>query len=88
MDRFGGWIDRADRQNASYPAILVLAEGKRLPVTITNISKDGCQVECLETLPIGQSVRIELAGNIETDACVRWALLGRAGLRFGPPLQA
>ena len=87
MDRLPGWIDRDSRETTSYPAIVTLAEGHRLPVTITNISNEGCQVECAETLPIGQTVRIELAGDIKADASVRWAIVGRAGLRFFLPFE-
>ncbi len=82
MDWLPSWIERAGREPASFPAIVVLAEGQRLAVTITNISSAGCQIDCAETLPIGQAVRIELAGNIAAEANVRWAILGRAGLRF------
>jgi hypothetical protein len=82
LDRLPGWTDRDNREPASFPAILVLAEGDRVPVTITNISSDGCQVEGADAIPIGDKVRIELAGNISADATVRWAVMGRAGLRF------
>ncbi len=82
MDPFQGWIDRAGREPASFPAIVVLAEGQRIAVTITNISSAGCQIDCAETLSIGQAVRIELAGDIAAHASVRWAISGHAGLRF------
>lgn len=82
MDRLPGWTDRDNREPASFPAILVLEEERRIPVTITNISGDGCQVEGADSVPIGQTVRIELAGDISATATVRWAVMGRAGLRF------
>ena len=82
MDRLPGWTDRDNREPTSFPAILVLADGERRPVTITNISAEGCQIEGAEAVPIGETVRIELAGDIRADATVRWAVLGRAGLRF------
>ena len=85
MDRLPGWIDRDSREPTSFPGIVVLAEGQRLPVTMTNISAEGCQVECIEALPIGQTVQLELAGDIKAEASVRWAILGRAGLRFTFP---
>ena len=87
MDRLPGWIDRENRQATSYPAIVTLADGRRLAVTITNISHQGCQVECTETLPIGQAVGIELAGGINADGSVRWAVPGSAGLRFFSALE-
>lgn len=82
MDRLPGWTDRDSREPASFPAILIFGEGQRMPVTITNISSDGCQVEGADAVPIGETVRIELAGNISAEATVRWAFMGRAGLRF------
>jgi len=82
LDRLPGWTDRDNREPTSFPAILVLAEGKRFPVTITNISADGCQIEGAEAIPIGETVRVELAGDIRADATVRWAVERRAGLRF------
>ena len=87
MDRSSPWTDRNSRETTSYPAIVILTGGQRLPVTIANISNEGCQVECAETLPIGETVRIELAGGIKADANVRWAIPGRAGLRFSVPLD-
>ena len=87
MDRLPGWTDRDGRQPTSFPAIIVLPDGTRLTVTITNISNEGCQVETPATLPIGKTVRIELAGDISADASVRWSIDRRAGLRFSLPLD-
>ena len=87
MDRLPGWVERNRRETTAFPGIVVLAEGRRLPVTMTNISAEGCQVKCLEALPIGQTVRLELAGDIKAEASVRWAIPGRAGLRFAVPLK-
>lgn len=78
------WIDREERQPASYPSIVVLADGTRLPATIANVSSEGCQLECSALLPIGQIVRVETAGGNSAQASVRWAYPGRAGLRFVP----
>ena len=87
MDRLPGWIDRERREPTSYPAVVMLADGRRLAVTITNISHQGCQVQCKRTLPIGQSVKLELAGSIKANASVRWAVSGTAGLRFHSPFE-
>ncbi len=86
MDRLAGWIDRVAREPAAFPAIVVLSNGQRAPVMITDVSNGGCQVKGAETLPIGQLVRIEVAGGIIADASVRWELNGRAGLQFTWPL--
>jgi len=82
MDRVPGWIDRDERQEAEFPGIVILANGNRLPVTITNVSEGGCQLECGHPLPIGESVKLELAGGHGAEGNVRWSVSGKAGLRF------
>jgi len=80
MDRPPGWIAREDREPTAFPGSIVLLDGQRFAVTITDISREGCQIECAgTTLPIGQAVRLESASGQSADASVRWALLGRAG---------
>jgi hypothetical protein len=59
--RMLGWIDRDDREPASFPGIVVLADGRRLPVTITNVSSGGREVECEDPLPIGAKVHLNWA---------------------------
>ena len=76
-----GWIDRAEREPASFPGIIELSHGRRLPVTITNVSIAGCQVACSETLPIGALIQLQV-GQEQLAADVRWASDGKAGLRF------
>jgi hypothetical protein len=74
------WVDRPDRDPVCVEASLALA-GRQLPVVITNVSDDGCQIACEETLPIGATVslRIEL---VSVQATVRWSFADKAGLRF------
>ena len=88
MNRLAGWMDRIAREPTAFPAVIVLPDGQRSSVIITDVSNVGCQVEGPETLPIGQTVRIELAGGISADASVRWELNGRAGLQFTSPLDS
>jgi hypothetical protein len=74
------WVNRPDRDPVSVAAVLVLA-GRKMAVEITNVSDDGCQVACQETLPIGAPVRLRLE-LVSIAATVRWSLAGKAGLRF------
>jgi hypothetical protein len=76
-----GWNDRDGRDPASLPGVIILSDGVRLPVIISNVSKSGCRVECQDMLPIGARVRLEV-GNRLLEAEVRWALEGSAGLRM------
>ncbi len=75
------WIDRDDRKPASIAGFLTVTDGRKIPVTITNLSSVGCRVECDETLPIAQTVRLNVRDK-SVDCHVRWALPGVAGLRF------
>jgi len=76
-----GWIDRDDREPASFTGLVVLQDGSRVPVTIVNISEGGCQLKCNETLPVAATVELHLDGQ-QIEAEVRWALPGLAGLRI------
>ena len=81
------WTDRDEREPALLAGALVLSSGERVPVTIRDISNDGCQVEADELIPIGDMVTLELTGEMSTEASVRWAVLGRAGLQFRHPVN-
>ena len=81
------WTDRDEREPALLAGALVLSSGERVPVTIRDISNDGCQVESDELIPIGDMVTLELTGEMSTEASVRWAVLGRAGLQFRHPVN-
>jgi len=76
-----GWIDRAEREPSCFPSILVLSDGRRFPITITNVSECGCQVSCAETLPIGAMVDLKIGEKL-IPADVRWSIDGKAGLRL------
>lgn len=87
MDRMPGWTDRDEREAASFAGAVVLSSGERIPVTIMDISNAGCQVDADERIPIGDIVTLELTGEMSTEASVRWAVLGRAGLQFRHPVN-
>lgn len=76
-----GWVEREEREPVSIGASIVLPDGRSVPVTIRDVSANGCCVECDEVLPTAQTVRLEL-GDDSIQAEVRWALLGAAGLRL------
>ena len=76
-----GWVERATREPAAFPGIVVLADGRRFPITITNVSAGGCQIQCGATLPIGAEINLVIGREL-IAADVRWAIDGRAGLRM------
>ena len=79
--RMPGWVSRDDRQVVEINAILRII-GRELPVTIIDMSTNGCKVRCHDILPIGEVAHLEMAAFQPTPASVRWSLIGMAGLKF------
>lgn len=79
--RISGWVDRRDREPVMLAGFVVLSSGRSIPVTVVDMSSDGCRVACEEILPIAATVRLELGGAM-ASANVRWALQGAAGLQI------
>jgi hypothetical protein len=79
--RMPGWIGRRDREAVAIPGSVTLPGGRILPVTIRDLSSEGCRIECDETLPIAASVVVDF-GCSSARGHVRWALDGQAGLKL------
>lgn len=60
----------------------VLADGRVVEVSVTDLSREGCRVQCDETLKIGEQIRLNAAPVEDVAATVCWELCGTAGLRF------
>lgn len=80
--RIREWVDRPNRVPVYLSAGVSLGDGRFLPVIVANLSTQGCLVLCAATLPIGETVQLDMQGCPTAWASVRWALPGRAGLRF------
>jgi hypothetical protein len=80
MRRMPGWISRADRMPVYLCGSLSLHDGQTLPVTITDLSPDGCKV--CAALTIGEVVQLDVPGRDTVRANVRWSILGKSGLLF------
>jgi hypothetical protein len=76
-----GWVKRADREATFVTASIRFGTDKKVAVTITDISRDGCKLMCRETLPIGEVVELTV-GRTKLNASVRWWTPGAAGLLF------
>lgn len=74
-------MGRREREPVTLPGSVVLRTGRSIPVTLVDMSVEGCRVECAEILPIAATVRLEVGGGI-ANAQVRWALPGAAGLQL------
>jgi len=79
--RMSGWVSRADREDVRIKAA-ILVGGREVPVTIIDMSDQGCKIRCLHILPIGEIVQLMIPAFQPNTATVRWSLPGIAGLRF------
>jgi hypothetical protein len=82
MDRMHGWISRKDRRPVAAGAVVRRADGSEFPVRLTDISEEGCRVECDEQLIIGEWIDIAVLPAGQVKAQVRWALGSSAGVKF------
>jgi hypothetical protein len=86
---------RADRPLVRLRGSIHLPNGLRFPVTVTDVSEEGCKVASNHLLPIGEIVQLAIQGRALVPVSIRWAILGKAGLRFisptikpsGPPTE-
>jgi len=79
--RMPGWISRRDREPVRIAGAVLLPDGRSVPVTIRDLTPEGCRVECDETLPIAANVVVHL-GASSGNARVRWAVGHEAGLQL------
>jgi len=77
---------RADRLVVRLPGSIHLPNGLRFPVTVTDVSEEGCKVASNHQLPIGEIVQLAIQGRELVPVSIRWAILGKAGLRFILPI--
>ncbi len=82
MQRMPGWISRADRKDVRLAGSALLADGRQIPVEITNLSSDGCQVVSNETIGIGELIQLSAPPLEQVTGTIRWSLFGNAGVRF------
>lgn len=82
MEREPGWRSRNDRTDVHFAGVVIGRDGTSQAVRVTNISDDGCRIECDGQLSIGEWVTLNVPGHSKWRAKVRWALLDSAGLKF------
>jgi hypothetical protein len=71
---------RPERHPSHIQSEVTMQNGITVTSSVENLSADGC---CIEgSYRIGEMVTIELPNIGTFRAKVRWAVLGRAGLRF------
>ena len=82
MTRVPGWIPRNDRDGVLLSGSATLPDGREIPISLTNLSRDGCRVQSDETLGVGEVIRINVEALEGVVGTIRWSLLGTAGVRF------
>ena len=74
------WNDRQTREPVDVQGVVHLADGGDRRVLIENLSPGGC---CIAgEYRIGDRVELTVPGRGRMPSQVRWAIGGRAGLRF------
>jgi hypothetical protein len=73
---------RSDRPLVRLRGSIHLPNGLRFPVTVTDVSEEGCKVASNHLLPIGEIVQLAIQGRELVPVSIRWAIFGKAGLRF------
>jgi len=81
-----GFIKRSPRVDTRFETTLTDSDGNVVPVTVVDISREGCRLETSATLKIGENVRIGVPKYGDFAAQVRWALGNEAGAVFLEPV--
>lgn len=81
-------LERRVRRPVSLRAFATRADGTVLDLTLTDLSYDGCAVDCAAGLVAGEQLELAVNRRGSIAATVRWAAAGKAGLAFAIDLQA
>lgn len=84
MDR-SDWPDRRPRHKVQLEAELVQANGTAMGTIVSDLSLEGCRI--LGWFQIGDQVRLRIPRIGIVTGQVRWAMNGRAGVRFIPNVE-
>ena len=72
---------RPIRLNVAAPALLT-SEGQNWPVQLRDLSQHGARIDADLPVPLGKTVRLDIAGLPPRVGCVRWRRYGGHGLVF------
>ena len=81
-----GYIKRAPRVDTNFEASLTDSDGGKIPVLVTDISREGCRLEADGSLKIGEQIQIEVPKYGTFPAQIRWAVGNEAGAVFLEPI--
>ena len=75
-------LERRVRRPVALPARATRQDGATVDVTLTDLSFDGCAVDCTAALVAEERLELSVNGRGSIAATVRWAAAGKAGLAF------
>lgn len=81
-----GQVKRAPRVDTRFKARLRDSDGNLVPVTVMDLSREGCRLEVDGSLKIGEKVQIEVSKYGNFPAQIRWALGNEVGAVFLEPV--
>lgn len=81
-----GFIKRAPRVDTHFQTSLTDSDGGKMPVVVTDISREGCRLETDGSLKIGEQVELEVPKYGTYSAQIRWAMGNQAGAVFLEPV--
>ena len=81
-----GIIQRAPRVATKYDAALTDADGGKIDVIVTDISREGCRLETDGSLEVGEKIEIKVDRYGSFAAQIQWIAGKQAGVRFLDPL--
>lgn len=74
------WPERRRRHPVQLEAEIMQADGRSAPTIVSDLSLDGCRVA--GWFRIGEAVTLRIPRIGVVNGQVRWAVSGRAGIRF------
>ncbi|EZP52804.1 MULTISPECIES: PilZ domain-containing protein [unclassified Sphingomonas] len=81
--------DRAEpRDEVHFRSSVVLADQRRLPALVVNLSPSGLMIRCDAPVAAGEWLWIRLPAIGDVRVAVRWALGGRIGCLMERPIPA
>lgn len=86
---FDAWMDRnGARFDAACPITLVKDGAEIGSAVIRNVSAYGFMADGKAPVDIGEVVSVDLLAGDRLDVRIVWALCGRIGAEFLPPIEA
>jgi len=79
------WPDRRLRHPVQLEAEIVHLDGRESPTIVTDLSLEGCRVNGWFLIGEPVCLRIPRIGLVRGQ--IRWAMNGRAGVRFHPSAE-